>query len=234
MKTIKRQNRLDEERYRSQMQAIREEAKELGVVVFLPDYHRTKGDKNTVLLYFPEDYDFNKKMDTKGIWSEEAGCRPYFWSLENTDCNGRYDQKFANRGKLDLQSSDWADILRADIRLTYWKKKQFRYVLKNGGFGNILEADDSYNEMNTKIIQAMKDRYGKVYLGNINALKAEDAIVEYTGQPLYTGCCNFAVPVLDPELVDLVNTWRKDQKYECIKKITNRTRIINGENILWY
>ena len=88
--------------------------------------------------------------------------------------------------------------------------------------------------MNTKIIQAMKDRYGKVYLGNINALKAEDAIVEYTGQPLYTGCCNFAVPVLDPELVDLVNTWRKDQKYECIKKITERTGKISGENILWY
>lgn len=237
MKKIERQNSLDEERYRSQMQAIREEAKELGVIVYLPSYHRTRGDQNTVLLYLPEDDAFNKDLDQKGAWKyapteAEAGYRPYFWHLENTDRNGMYNIQFANHGMLDLRPFDWEKTLKADIRLAYWKKKQVRYVAMNGGYTGLREADDVYNGMNVKIIEAMKERYGQTYLGSING--PNEIFVEYVGQPLYTGCCDFVVPALDQSLTDLIDSWRKDGKNEVYQKITDRLITVHGISILWY
>ena len=78
----------------------------------------------------------------------------------------------------------------------------------------------------------MKERYGQTYLGSING--PNEIFVEYVGQPLYTGCCDFVVPALDQSLTDLIDSWRKDGKYEVYQKITDRLITVHGISILWY
>ncbi len=50
-------------KYRQQMNFLKELANELGVVMFRPSYHAQTGDCNTVLFYFKEDDEYNRKVD---------------------------------------------------------------------------------------------------------------------------------------------------------------------------
>ena len=116
--------------YSIQQQALREICYDLGLKIFYPDYHQKRGDKNTVLLYLKEDFDYNADLDKQ---EKKLGYLPGEYKqavcyLENTDCNGRLDMKFMNHGRLDLRGLDWKDKLReyieASTRVTELCRKE--------------------------------------------------------------------------------------------------------------
>ena len=49
--------------YSLQQLALSSICEDLGLRIFYPDYHQKKGDANTMLLYFEEDYNFNADLD---------------------------------------------------------------------------------------------------------------------------------------------------------------------------
>ena len=53
----------DDIRYTEQTEALNEIAAKLGVVAYRPDYHGSRGDKNTVMFYTPEDEEHNRVVD---------------------------------------------------------------------------------------------------------------------------------------------------------------------------
>lgn len=124
--------------YLEQQRAIAQIAEKLGVVVFRPDYHRAKGDKNTVLLYTKEDAAHNVEVDKiskNSITYTASGAedRPYFiddkyiyrdhfWCFENTDVNGLLNYHFANFGKIDLRGHKWYANLERAITAAYKAK----------------------------------------------------------------------------------------------------------------
>lgn len=153
----------DDYRYGQQQNQINIIARQLGCVVFRPNYHGLERDGNTVLLYLPEDGAHNIKVDkyfadnkivgTPFSSKDEArkfGCtdelyyyRPYFWCFENTDANGTLSLEFANRGKIDLRGSKWSERLEGEISLAYYRKRQAQYAVACGGWHSIPEADEN-------------------------------------------------------------------------------------------
>ena len=51
---------------------------------------------------------------------------------------------------------------------SYYLQMQRKYALARDGYLGIDEADDTYNDLNRKIIDAYWERYGAAYLGRIN------------------------------------------------------------------
>mgnify|MGYP000261079640 CR=1 FL=1 len=100
--------------------------------------------------------------------------------------------------------------------LSYYLQVQREYALAREGYLRIDEADDTYNDLNRKIIDAYRERYGAAYLGRINysgnqrqriADGTESVFEAYTGQPLYNFCCDFCVSVPDRTLEELIRRW---------------------------
>lgn len=117
-----------------------------------------------------------------------------------------------------------------------------RYALENGGYLGIREADDAYNDINIKIVSAMKKRYGRAFIGSINFSGAERIDVcagrmsvfkEYYGQRLYTGCCQFCVPEKDQVLEVLIRRFNDEGSKVDTKQIFDRIEELNGEPIHW-
>ena len=103
--------------------------------------------------------------------------------------------------------------MRAAKRDVY---KRQEYALAREGYLRIDEADDTYNDLNRKIIDAYRERYGAAYLGRINysgnqrqriADGTESVFEAYTGQPLYNFCCDFCVSAPDRTLEELIRHW---------------------------
>lgn len=124
-------------------------------------------------------------------------------------------------------------------------RKQNNYVLANGGFHNLREANGIYNEMNREQIAAFKEQHGTAYLGKINYHDDREAVidgsksvyVEYTGQMVYNAGCSFCVPYADEKLAELIRKWNRfsDKKDSAgINAITNRIEQIGGLNFIWY
>lgn len=97
--------------------------------------------------------------------------------------------------------------------LSYYLQVQREYALAREGYLRIDEADDTYNDLNRKIINAYRERYGTAYLGRINysgnqrqriADGTESVFEAYTGQPLYNFCCDFCVSAPDRTLEELI------------------------------
>lgn len=57
----------DDIRYTEQTEALNEIAAKLGVVAYRPDYHGSRGDKNTVMFYTPEDEEHNRMVDRQPV-----------------------------------------------------------------------------------------------------------------------------------------------------------------------
>ena len=100
--------------------------------------------------------------------------------------------------------------------LSYYLQVQREYALAREGYLRIDEADDTYNDLNRKIIDAYRERYGAAYLGRINysgnqrqriADGTESVFEAYTGQPLYNFCCDFCVLAPDRTLEELIRHW---------------------------
>lgn len=120
-------------------------AKEIGAVAYRPDYHGKTGDANTTLFYTKEDEERNRELEHSGVmitrsqledmkWRqmdtsglEDKVERPYFFVFQNDDINGRYDLRYANRGKFDLYRIGGMDELLDAIR-----KAHQEYIEKKG------------------------------------------------------------------------------------------------------
>lgn len=109
-------NQVDHYKYKRQKAALEDIAKELGVTVFYPGYHAQGNNKNTVLLYLPEDAAHNDALDRDGKYLlSEDFYHPYFFAFENSDVNGNMSLDFANHGSIDLRGLNWKDVLKGKI-----------------------------------------------------------------------------------------------------------------------
>lgn len=250
-------------RYAQQQSWFDHVANKLGVVCYRPDYHADARDANTVLFYTKEDAEHNRKVDrqptryTRGEAADrrkyskieipdEYVWRDYFWSFENTDVNGHLDYRFGNFGRLNLSGSNWQDVLEGSIRFAFAKKQQSSYLWATGGPLELREADATYNDWNREMIDALRQRHGKVYLGRINYYdEKRDEVAaggniyeEYTGESVYNFCCDYAVPVQDEELQKLVQAWNGCNSLpmpsDIIDKIFERVEKIGGTHLIWY
>lgn len=250
-------------RYREQQQFLNELAVKHGFYIYRPDYHAAPRDANTVLFYTLEDEWHNKKVDGQMFrYSCSEACdrmkmgllipdfqvyREHFFSVENTDVNGLYDMGFMNFGKIDLRGLDWRDRLEGAILVAFAKKKQYDYAKTHGGFGNLREADQVYNDLNREVIQAFYQKHGKAFLGAINFHGDERKRVQtgkksvytpYTGQTVYNFGCSFVVPEMDSKLEDMIREWNRNDKLpantDLVECITQRVEKIGGISFLWY
>ena len=247
-------------RYRRQQAAINKIAAKLGVVAYRPDYHRTGGDKNTVLLYTRQDEEHNRKVDRQPIRysrseaqdrgvdiNSECVYRDFFWAFENSDANGWLDMDVANYGSLNLQTWHWEERLEGSIRYALARKRQNEYVRASGGIWGLQEADDLYNDLNRERLQALKMMHGRLFLGNVNfyndkrekiAVGTESVYDELLDQPVYNFEYSFAVPTADEMLGEMIRLWNRDgvrsQKTQEIESIIDRIGKLGGINLIWY
>lgn len=122
----------------------------------------------------------------------------------------------------------------------------FYLTLAREGYLRIDEADDTYNDLNRKIINAYRERYGTAYLGRINysgnqrqriADGTESVFEAYTGQPLYNFCCDLCVSAPDRTLEELIRHWNNADVPLSEKKvdaIMDRIQVLCGQTFIWY
>lgn len=241
-------------RYGEQQTFINETAARLGVVVYRPNYHSSKGDPNTVLLYTREDHAHNcevEKEPTHYLSREDAkmyGCtdekyffRPALWCFQNTDTNGLFTYDFANRGKLKLRDSNWKQIVEGSIETAYYRKMQMLYVRAAGGYLNIREADTDYNDYNRRIIDGFtKACGGTAVMGSINPRMPGDPIfwTHRLGGQISNFACGFILPDENQHVRELIEAWRGDEQLPKrtvqADEITQSIENAGGESFIWY
>lgn len=246
--------------YTQQQKTLDEIAEKLGVVAYRPSYHGAERDKNTVLFYLKEDEEHNREVDRQPVRysrseakdrgvnvNSECVYRDHFWSFENSDANGQLDMGWANNGKLNLRSLDWKTKLEGSITFALARKTQFDYVRGTGGFLALREADDTYNNLNREQLRALKMMHGRLFLGSINfhgdqrkkvVAGKEGIYEELLDQMVYNFGCDFATPVPDKELEDLIRAWNGDErlpkKLVDVEAMTGRVEQLGGINLIWY
>lgn len=227
--------------YRIQQEALNEIGNKLGVVVYRPDYHAKKDDKNTVLFYTPEDEKFNRELESSGYCNPNDYKRPFFW-FENTDRNGFESFDYANRGAIDLRSTEWKKILEGAVSLKYYQKLQNQYVANCGGFSGIYEADDTYDGLNVSIIEAFLQYHRTAWIGKINyyyedherlANNDNPVFEEYKGRRIYTGDCDYILPVPDEKLEEMIRDWNLNH-YGRVEAIIDQVKKVGGISFVWY
>lgn len=127
-------------------------------------------------------------------------------------------------------------------------RKQHEYFAVFGGVLNISEADEIYNDFNRELIEAMKRKFGKVFLGKINIYDAttrrdllsglRSACHEYQGELIRNNDCDFAVPVEDAKLDQMIRDWNDSERSGKLgrdaKSITDRIEELGGVIFIWY
>lgn len=247
----------EDPKYLEQQKTLDEIAEKLGVVCLRPSCHANKRDLNTVLFYTKEDDAYNRaaaEQDAQGFGHEVATrqipdanhtYRRPFWSFENTDQDGRGSLDFANRGTVDLRTTRWKEALEGHVRLALIRKRQALYVASVGGYLELQEADNTYNDMNREMIEAYKMAHGVEFFGSINfydeerqkIIAGEKSIYEeYTGQEVFNFHCGFAVPCKDEELERMIREWNKGMPNTRVKieKITSRIDKLGGIHFVWF
>lgn len=128
------------------------------------------------------------------------------------------------------------------IRLRQCLTERDVYAASFGGYTGIHEADDDFNKLNIRIVQAIKKHYGKAYIGKINYYGNQRAGIvngtmevyeEYHGQKLFTGCCDFCVPVKNETLEKMIRHWNQNADGFKLENIINRIHVLDGEYIFW-
>lgn len=246
--------------YTQQQKTLDEIAEKLGVVAYRPSYHGAERDKNTVLFYLKEDEEHNREVDRQPVRysrseakdrgvnvNSECVYRDHFWSFENSDANGQLDMGWANNGKLNLRSLDWKTKLEGSITFAFARKMQFNYVRSTGGYLELREADHTYNDWNREQLRALKMMHGRLFLGSINfhgdqrkkvVAGKEGIYEELLDQMVYNFGCDFAIPVPDKELEELIRAWNGDErlpkKLVDVEAMTGRVERLGGINLIWY
>ena len=137
---------------------------------------------------------------------------------------------------------------RGDDMLSRLRKKATEYVLTQGGYGNIREADETYNDINREQLAALVKLHGKIYLGKRNIWDRTErqeimngtrsVYTEYTGGLIRNFACDFAVPVKDELLEEMIREWNSDEtlpkKWSDASKATDRVEEIGGINFVWF
>lgn len=129
--------------------------------------------------------------------------------------------------------------------LTRCLQNEQSYAIACGGYLGIEEADDIYNDMNRKSIEAFRKCHGRAYLGSVNFCDEERAAIisgeksvytEYTGSEngLCNFCCSFCVPIPDVTLERLIRQWNEDSSKVKVDDIMTRIEELDGIHILWY
>ena len=127
-------------------------------------------------------------------------------------------------------------------------RKQREYIAISGGVLGIPEADEIYNDFNRELIEAMKRKFGKVFLGKINIYDAttrrdllsglRSACHEYQGELIRNNDCDFAVPAEDAKLDRLIREWNSLERSEKpgldTGSITERIEELGGVIFIWY
>ena len=113
------------------------------------------------------------------------------------------------------------------------QKEQTCYLHKN--LGHLLENDCVLNDLNRKIIAALKESTKKVFIGSINCSSPDPAAIlkEYTGQTIYNFECDFCIPSFDESLVELIVAWNRTNKIEVLDKIHDRIESAGGTVFIW-
>ena len=101
--------------------------------------------------------------------------------------------------------------------------------------------------MNREQLRALKMMYGRLFLGNINfygdqrkkiVAGKEDVYEELLDQMVYNFGCDFAVPVPDKELEELIRAWNGDERLPKrlvdVEAMTGRVERLGGINLIWY
>lgn len=250
-------------KYMEQQELIDKVAAELGCIVVRISSHAHNNVPQTVLLYLKDDARHNIEVDMEPTrYSRQEAAefkqatgkqidqkyiyRDHLWFFQNTDSNGLYNPNFANLGKLDLRGDHWNSVIEGSIKLAYYENLQLCYAYGSGGYTALREADDTYNDLNRRIIDAFYKAHGKAYMGSINLSDEKRkqlangtccVFEEYTGQMVYNFGCSFVVPIADKYLEELILDWNrggwpKQQPLVC--QIADAIERIGGLNFLWY
>ena len=130
--------------------------------------------------------------------------------------------------------------------LSYYRQMQWIYTAGCGGYLDISESDETYNNLNREVIAAYRVHYGAAYLGSVNyygeqqqriAAGTESIYEVYNGQPLCNFCCSFCVPLPDPVLEKLIRRWNNallPRDATLVKAIMKRISQLEGLNLVWY
>ncbi len=123
------------------------------------------------------------------------------------------------------------------------------HIAATGGFWELREADEYYNDLNRERIKAFWMIHGVAFLGDINihdhekyervrAGSDKDIYTEYTGQLVYNFGCDFCVPAEDEELADLIRRWNRSEQLPKrmvdVESITGKIEAIGGIQFIWY
>ena len=238
-------------RYKEQQDVINRMCDELGVIPFRPNYHHSRGDSNTVMVYFKEDDEYNREIDKKysalSVETLNGMYRRPFFVFENTDCNGQFSYEWGNHGKIDMRSYfSTYNRLEGAIKLAYYQSCQTRYVQAHGGFAGIYEADDNYNDLNRRQIEAYLMYKGKAFMCDANyhgdkhkavCNGTESVYTEYNGQRIYNFACQYLVPRKDEELEEMIRDWNRGAKaitYVNADMILRRVKELDGIFFTWF
>ena len=136
--------------------------------------------------------------------------------------------------------------MNAQEKIDQLMKAEMEHIRSVGGILNLPEADSVLNDLNREKLKALKELHGHLYLGRINIHDTaqrlrvvegtEDVYEEMLDQPLYNFCCDFAVPVKDKILSDLIRAWNARFTIPGMKdaqKITERVEQLGGVNLIW-
>ena len=137
-------------------------------------------------------------------------------------------------------------MMNAQEKLNLLRKQEMGHIRAVGGILNLPEADEILNDLNREKLKALKELHGHLYLGRINIHDtakrirvvegAEEVYEELLDQPIYNFCCDFAVPVKDKTLSDLIRAWNAGVTISGMKdaqKITERVEQLGGMNLMW-
>lgn len=139
-----------------------------------------------------------------------------------------------------------AKELDPEEELNNLKSDQRAYFALTGGFNELRESDDKYNDFNRKIIEKFKESFGSAYLGTINfygdkRLQVESGeksiYEEYSGQNVYNFGCDFIVPCKDEILESYVREWNSNTLNKgvvTVNKIFSRVEELKGINFIWF
>lgn len=115
------------------------------------------------------------------------------------------------------------------------QEEQTDHLRRNSPFGYPLENDCLLNDLNRRIIEALKKSTGTVFIGSFNyhSLDPEKILKEYTGQFIYNFGCDFCIPVFDEPLANLITEWNQTNKIKTLNEIFNRIKLLGGVIFTW-
>ncbi|MGE4353519.1 MAG: hypothetical protein AB7D36_05495 [Oscillospiraceae bacterium] len=128
------------------------------------------------------------------------------------------------------------------------QQEQRDYIAHSGGYYELREADDVYNDLNREqIIAFAREHSGEAWLGNINyydeqrkniAAGRESPYKKYTGQRIYNFEYSFCIPAPNEKLSDLIRSWNtpgnEKDMWNTISAITKLIAMLDGIQFIWY